>query len=469
MDDLPLIPAKKIIDYLLIEDVLNLKLVNKWFYQFINGNVRIKDLVMTTHDLSPNRRWFYTYDLINLQNLLEYDLDVNVYLNLNQPILGQLKQLCIFNTRIILETLNSLDRLAHLEIVNSEIKSITENNVLSLPMLEILNLDLNWSKNHNNLIIDSTKLRAIKLYQTGVSFIHSENITYLEVDYYYKNCEIILPSCINLQHFYCRDLNNFNEFNLIKNLPKLKSIHFDGPEETFDSLINEKKRLNKDLEIHFFNFKFDELPDDLPDEMGAEGFDGYIDELPEDHLHSYYAKYYSRLADHCPFVKSINYNLLERYFNQIPQNFMKRFVNLTNFNVSWKINNRHQLIRVLGECKTITWLALHSSLGQHFFDIYLYNLCPNISVLEVCGPKFVDEKLLDCEFILKFKNIRQLSVYQPAEDIKFVNVKFNYSHNRDLFKITIWTNKDGTYKPFLSKESEDPLVLKSLESYLDLI
>ena len=75
MDDLPLMPAMKIIDYLSIEDVLNLKLLNKWFYKIINGNVRIKELVISSHDRVPyNTRWFYTYDLINLENLVRYDL-----------------------------------------------------------------------------------------------------------------------------------------------------------------------------------------------------------------------------------------------------------------------------------------------------------------------------------------------------------------------------------------------------------
>ena len=113
MDDLPLIPVMKIIDYLLIEEILNLKLVNKWFYQFINKNLKIKHLVILNYDDLPNvKRWFYTYDLINLQNLFEYDLSDNVYLKLNQPVLRQLKQLWIYNTTISLETLNSLDRLA---------------------------------------------------------------------------------------------------------------------------------------------------------------------------------------------------------------------------------------------------------------------------------------------------------------------------------------------------------------------
>ena len=117
MEDLPLIPVMKMIDYLSIEDFMNLQVVNKWFYQIINGNVRIKELVITTHGSQPNRRWFYTYDLINLQKLVRYDSDNNVNLNLNKLILGQLKQLYIFNTTITLETLNSLDRLIHLEII----------------------------------------------------------------------------------------------------------------------------------------------------------------------------------------------------------------------------------------------------------------------------------------------------------------------------------------------------------------
>ena len=300
--------------------------------------------------------------------------------------------------------------------------------------------------------------------------VHPESITYLEVTDY-NNCKKFLHSCINLQHFYCRDLDisfNLNEFNLINNLSKLKSIHLDKSRETFDSLVKEKNHFNKDLKIYFLNLEFDELPDgldDLQDELDDIVLGDYLDwELIE-----FYAEHYSRLADHCPFVKSINYNKLESCFDQIPENFMKRFVNLTKFYARWQVNDLDQLIRVLGECKTITWLVLPSSLGQHFFNFHLYNLCSNISVLEVWGPKFFDEKVLDCEFILKFKNIRQLSVYQPVEGTKFITVKFNYFHNRDLFEITIWTYKDGTYESFLSKELEDPLVLKSLESYLDNI
>ena len=464
MEDLSLVPAMKIIDYLSIEDILNLKLVNKRFYQIINGNVRIKDLVLASdYDLPCNRRWFYTCDLTNLQNLIKSSSSYDVYLNLNQPILDQLKQLCIYNTKIILETLNSLNGLVHLEIIESEIKSITHNNLLSLPMLEILNLS---GVDFYNLLIDSTKLQAIQFNNLYANFAHPESIIYLEVDWY-SECEHFLPSCINLQHFYCRDLDSFdlNEFNLVKNLSKLGSIHLHEPREAFDSLVNEKKRFNKNVKIYFHNLEFDELPDGLYDIDSTYKID--------DDLIPYYAEHYSKLADHCPFAGRVEYNDLEKCFDQIPENFMKRFVNLTEFYAKRDVNDVDQLIRVLGECKTVTWLKLPSSLGQHFFDFHLYNLCPNIYELEICG-----DQVLNCEFILKFKYISLFHFYR-TESVEFVkklveshesmSVHFNYFHNGDLFKIRIGKFKDGTHNQFeIKKGSEDPLVY-SLDSLYNLI
>ena len=130
-----------------------MKLVNKKFHQIINGNVRIKDLVISDCGHLPcNRRWFYTYDLISLRHLIKYEFVDNVYLNLNKPILSQLKQLFIYWTTISLETLNALDRLVHLEIVSSNIKCITDNNVLSLPKWS--NIVFTWIIIHDLVIFN---------------------------------------------------------------------------------------------------------------------------------------------------------------------------------------------------------------------------------------------------------------------------------------------------------------------------
>ena len=73
---------------------------------------------------------------------------------------------------------------------------------------------------------------------------------------------------------------------------------------------------------------------------------------------------------------------------------MKRFVNLITFIVDKEVIDLDQLIVVLGECKMISELRLPSSLGQHFFDFHLYNLCPNIDNL-----KIIDDETLNCELI----------------------------------------------------------------------
>ena len=267
MEDLPLIPAMMIIDYLSIKDVLNLKLVNKWFYQIINKNVRIKDLVITDYNHLPytNRKWLYTCDLISLQNLIKYEPDYEFvsYINFNQPlILSQLKQLFIYWIPITLETLNSLDGLVHLEIIYSQIKSIAnDNNVLRLPMLETLSLiGLNIYNIHENLLIDSTKLERLKIYDFDFNLVHPESITYLEVVRY--KCKNFLRSCINLQHLYFYELYPFEfakggKFDF-KYLPKLMSLHLNKFCKTFVHLFEDKECFNKDMKIHFHNLKWND-------------------------------------------------------------------------------------------------------------------------------------------------------------------------------------------------------------------
>ena len=481
MEDLPLIPTMKIIDYLLNKDILNLKLVNKWFYQLINENVRIKNLVISDY-LPCNRRWFYNCDLINPQDSIKYDdLNKNVcfnprktkaaqiwthyiqlnrikkYLglsrvNLHQPILSQLKQLYIYKINIDVKKLNSLDQLVHLEIINSEIQSVTDNYVLKLPMLEILNLEINSNKKCV-LLVDSTKLQKLKLKlnRTRFKLVHPESIIYMEIDDYAHYLDF-LPLLSNLQHFYCLRLQSVHliNFDLIQNLSNLKSIHIGPPKRSFIRLTESKKRFNKDLKIYYFNLdsdKLDELDIALIEVDSCLG--GYLAEP----LAILYNKYYSRLTDYCPFVEWIYYNTLEKSFKQIPEKFMDRFVNCDSFNINEKVNDLDQLIRVLKECKTITSLSLVSSLGQHFYDFRLYDLCdlcPNILSLSIDHTKN-GYHALNFEFIFKFKNIRSFSV---RDRLSFEFVAKLIGSHRDMsvkfvdrsFEIKIVKFEIGTYR-----------------------
>ena len=349
---------------------------------------------------------------------MDYDTYLNIYLNLNQPILKQLKQLGIYGITINLETLNSLGRLVHLEIVKCEIEEL-HNNVLSLSLLEILKLDTLKYIGFKNLLVASTKLQRLKLKGSYVQLAEAKRITYLDVDSY-SVCQNFLPSCINLQYFYCNNLNSVDlqRFKLVKNLSKLKSIHFDA-NKVLVSLVVEKQYFNKDLKFYFRNL---ELSDDMLAKSDRQ--------LVGKSMAKLYAQYYSRLADHFPSVRHADYNDLERCFNQIPDKFMLRFVNCNRLIINEKVNDLDQLIRVLGECKTIRDLKLHSSLGQHFFDFHLYELCPNIDKLTILG-----DQVLDCEFILKFKYIRELIVHQilPVELLKQLAKILKGAHTEIIF------------------------------------
>ena len=447
MDDLPLVPAMRIIDYLSIDDILNLKLLNKWFYRIINGNVRIKDLVLSNcDDLPYNRRWFYTYDLVSLQRLMKRDSFQNANLFLEQSIISnQLKRLYIYQANLTFDLLNSFQKLVHLEIIDSELNCMVGDNVLRLPMLEILNLDRPIIRHFYNIIVDSPKLRRLRFtafpfYDT--EFSHPESIDYLEVGSY-DECKKFLQFCVNLEHFYCSNLylDDLNKFNHLvkKRLTKLKSIHFVGSRDAFVKLVHENERIKKDLKLYFHNLEFDKLPDELD-------FDNWS--ILDHKMGKFYAQYYSRLADHCPFVKKINYNDLEEHFNKIPENFLSRFVNFDSLIVRDEVNDLDQLIKVLGDCKTIRYLELHSSFGQQFFDSHLFDLCPNIDSLLIHGSQ-----VLDFEFVFKFKNICRFSVDQtlPIELAKrliqnFKSIDDLEFYHRDVFRIAI---DKYTIPPFL--------------------
>ena len=85
-------------------------LFNKKFYSTFLDYVRIKDeLIVSDCDYSPlNRRWFYTYESINLKNLIRSNCWNQTEFMLNQPIISnQLKQLCIYRSFICIELLSN--------------------------------------------------------------------------------------------------------------------------------------------------------------------------------------------------------------------------------------------------------------------------------------------------------------------------------------------------------------------------
>ena len=132
MNELPVEILSILLNQLDLYSILNCKLVNKEFYSTILNYVRIKDeLIISNNKYLPlNKRWFFTYQPINLRNLIRSNCLNQTEFKLNQPIIShQLKRLYIFISYITVESLNRFNRLQHLEIIDSTIKKINDSNV----------------------------------------------------------------------------------------------------------------------------------------------------------------------------------------------------------------------------------------------------------------------------------------------------------------------------------------------------
>ena len=132
--------------------------------RIIDENVKIRNLLVSTcDDLPYNQRWFYTDDLINRQQIMKNKSFKQIDFLLRKSIISnQLKRLYVYRTKVIVKSLNSLDKLIHLEIHASDIERKADD-VLKLPMLEILHLGKPKKSFCQDLIIDSPKLQSLKL------------------------------------------------------------------------------------------------------------------------------------------------------------------------------------------------------------------------------------------------------------------------------------------------------------------
>ena len=405
MNELPAEILSIILNQLDLYDILNCKLVNKKFYSTILDYVRIKDeLIVSDCDYSPlNRRWFFTYESVSLKNLIKCDCLNRTEFMLNQPIISnQLEQLYIYRSFISIELLNRFIKLQHLEINDSMIK-IENCNVLKLPDLKIFNIKRPDSQN-KNLTFDLPKLQKLQINEhDNFKLKDAKSLNYLESEFF-SNCSNFIESAINLEHLYCKfiDLESLSD-SLLQKLTKLKSICFYKYNDTFNELNRQKEQFNSDVKIYYLAVESNSPPDFQ--------FSSCLNDKSLD----YYIRNYDRIADFIPFIQSIDYNSLEKVSNQLPNDFLKKFVDLNRLFANEKINNVDYLISVLREFDTISHLKLNTTLSQNFYDNILFDLNPNIEALEI-GRMNDEDEILNCEFLFKFKNIKTFCVEQQLSN-----------------------------------------------------
>lgn len=205
----------------------------------------------------------------------------------------------------------------------------------------------------------------------------------------------------------------------------LKEIHFgsDDVPGNYETLLEQKRRYNRPnfrIYCHEFAFHAEALLEELP-------FSGDEPNFREVQL----------IRNHCTkfmainqiYVLNIHLNVLEDCFSDgIPEELIRKFVNLRSLRIDRAVNDEQQLgdiLNILGRC--LNQLEIGSSLlTQNFFDL-LPSICPILVELSI-----KEKQTIDPNFLLGFKSLMSLTFLQEITK-EFVESVFEKYEHLNLF------------------------------------
>ena len=454
MDELPNEILTKIIYLLPTKEIIRYKLVNKKWHSVIDSIIKVKCLVLCDY-LPIRERWYTTSDPVDVEDAIKINyrnLDL-IATKLEQAIFSNLSRLLlanIYDKFLVIDFLNHLKQLEHLQFANLKFQSKDRSCTLELHRLKVLSVDNVSIRNLVNF--DSCSLTKVRFdlndnSMKKIKFNHLESIRLLEMNKY-NNCASMF---VNLEYFFCFSMKRVD----LTKWPNLKEIQFYQDETVWNDLRKQKAELQMDgLKIYFFGLELDRLPSN---KIQTYLFNHYI--KPE--TIQLYGENLNRLARMLPFIKNLSYNELEDLSGELPDisDFIKRFVNLTCLIVFKRINNLSLFYDLLKYCTNLISLELRASaLEQRFFDDLLPELCPNLVALRI-----EKEHSLDFKFLDKFRKIQEFSTDQTLP-IHFVcrtirSKKFEeFTFNHDGIKLSACCSESI---------NEFKLVINEVNHYLD--
>lgn len=381
-----------------IEQIANCRLVCKQWYSVLSG-LRLKTLVIASCASLPNSRWWYTYGQVNCRHLIRSEQTLeSIQLKLNQPLFNNLRALFIYGVHdksLLASSLSKFQQLEQLEVIYSQLKNeASAECVLSLRNLRILNLG---DAINDRIVLDTPRLTCVKINLSNIekiTFRFPERIRHFESLRYSDH----IKNFVNLEVLKLKNINVLDD-DFLEHFGQLKELHFDTKKEIFYVLKHQKRVYRRNaLKLFYFGVHLDECIPSEELKNSRHQINKKAIELFGDN--------YRRMASVLPFVHQIDYCDLEEYFDdKIPTDFIGRFVSLDYLIATRKIKYANQLIRILGECSSLSSLALDSSLSQSFFNslpVILYFLKYLIVKNE--------QKLNFNEFLLGFNSLELIYV-----------------------------------------------------------
>ena len=393
-----------------VDQLLNCKTVCKKWYSTIHQMIRLNSLVISEiSEISEIReindykilteKWFDPNE--SLKSFYDYE-DVGVSLklirfNMNQPLLSRLKKLFIYHTNIWINSINCLRDLEVLGLKSSQFSSKTVHS-LNLPNLRVFSCVRNYY--YDDLILNCPKLEKLALLEgfCNLTIDHPESIKEFHTLFIQSYLTDVLVNC---EYFYV-EWGYFNEGMLLiyKNLKELHDNRRDL--EIINDFIRENSLKKTNLKIYHVNVLADSFSLPYIDQLD----DSFDEPCINNSTIQFYGPNYSRLPNKIYFMHTVDYNVIENYFsdnpNQIAREIVKKFVHLNELILSEEIRDVNQFIGMLKDRMHFNIVRITAEvMPQNFFDQILSENCSIIEYL------LVDNKnQLNFDFLLKFKELR---------------------------------------------------------------
>lgn len=442
IDRVPVEVLRLILSRLSLSDLLAChKVCKQW--QFLVETFKFDRLVIYA-DRPPAKKWFYTNEKVDCRfSLPSRDHNLDSMPLKEEHLANSIKSLYIYSPSDrylrcfdLGQSLNHLKQLERLEISNLDLQTESQLTLPNLRTFSLVNIK------SSVLILNTFQLENLKVGYPDSSeriiVTYPYKIRWLECmefdSHFYK--------FVNLEHLFCKYIYQIDPDFLKNRFKKLTHISFNHMPHVFGDLRKQARRLaNRQVHIYYLGFKFNVLPE--------ESFTFNTSVLDQKSIHLFDI-YYLVSADILPFIKLVNYSVLEDHFGcEIPERFGRKLFGLEELLLTKKPKYPQQFGDFLDECAVMHAVKLRYSSGELYGDL-LDRICRFVQVLEV-------EEQLPFESIKRlFRNFNlfMIKIFDQA-----LAMEFTFRLTDD--QLELFTRKQNTAE----SEDKDAFLVVAKDGY----
>lgn len=372
---------------------------------FICDDIKIPELVVSNKIENIQDNWFFTKEKFNHMDAV----DITTFTVLRsfrlEKFLRRLHFKGTYSDYVQLNS-NNFTQLEQLKIDIAEY-SCTDEDIfkinIQLPHLEVLEIE-QYCSGLYEFHLTTPNLKMLKCDDFEyICLTHLDTINHLETILYHEN----IQSLKNIQYFKVVSsfLENQNVRETLSVFPKLTTLacnlfdyasdeEYDAMMETLRHIVRQKRILRRsDLKIYFQSVELNDI--------------GKIDEFEsaESDL-TFQINNYNSLCENITFDGPVDYNQLMRLVKgKLPDDFFKKYFNISHVIVSAKVVNRDHLVHFLKTLKCLNTLQLDNiAMDQAFYDGL-----DQIGGLERLFLTNGSQSITKCDFLLNLKSLEIFS------------------------------------------------------------